>query len=245
MIGARTLMLLGALLAAAPGAGAQDWGSDTPREGACFYERANYGGNYFCLKPGEERGSLPYNVDKRIASIRVFGRVAVMVYRDGRFGGPSERFEGSVPNLREMNWDRAVSSMRVRPALSFGSSGSNRPQGQFQGDPDRIVRRAYEDILQRQPDAAGLRLYRSRIIDDGWTEQQVRDALRKSPEYRELNTMTRAKATEIVRQAYLSVLGREPDEGSRGYVDRILRDKWTQQDVERELRRSSEYRNPR
>jgi hypothetical protein len=55
--------------------------------------------------------------------------------------------------------------------------------------------------------------------------------------------MTRAKAEEIVREAYRSVLGREPDAGSRGYVDRVLRDKWTRQDVERELRKSPEYRN--
>jgi hypothetical protein len=55
--------------------------------------------------------------------------------------------------------------------------------------------------------------------------------------------MTRAKAEDIVRRAYLSVLKREPDSGSRGYVDRVLRDKWTQQDVERELRKSAEYRN--
>jgi len=55
--------------------------------------------------------------------------------------------------------------------------------------------------------------------------------------------MTRAKAEEIVRRAYLSVLGREPDAGSSGWVDRVLRDKWTEQDVVRELRRSDEYRN--
>ena len=109
-------------------------------------------------------------------------------------------------------------------------------------DADRIVRRAYQDILDREPDEAGLRQYRSRIIDDGWSEAQVRDALRKSPEYRQKSTMTRQKAQEIVRRAYLSVLKREPDAGSRGYVDRVLRDKWTQSDVERELRKSPEYR---
>jgi hypothetical protein len=103
-----------------------------------------------------------------------------------------------------------------------------------------IVRRAYQDILERDPEPAGLRLYRSRIIDDGWTEQQVRDALRKSPEYRE---QTRAKAEEIVRRAYLAVLKREPDAGSVGYVNRVLRDDWTQAEVERELRRSPEFRN--
>ena len=110
------------------------------------------------------------------------------------------------------------------------------------GDADRIVRRAYQDILDREPDEAGLRQYRSRIIDDGWSEAQVRDALRKSPEYRRKSVMTRQKAQDIVRQAYLSVLKREPDARSRGYVDRVLRDKWTQSDVERELRKSPEYR---
>jgi len=109
-------------------------------------------------------------------------------------------------------------------------------------DADRIVRRAYQDILDREPDEAGLRQYRSRIIDDGWSEAQVREALRKSPEYRQKSTMTRQKAQEIVRRAYLAVLKREPDAGSRGYVDRVLREKWTQSDVERELRKSPEYR---
>ena len=89
-----------------------------------------------------------------------------------------------------------------------------------------------------------MRMYRSRIIDDGWSEAQVRDALRSSPEYREKSTMTFAKAQEIVRRAYLSVLKREPDaQGSQGYVNKVLRDRWSQQDVERELRKSPEYRN--
>ena len=119
-------------------------------------------------------------------------------------------------------------------------SGGHRRHG-YQ-DADRIVRRAYQDILDREPDEAGLRQYRSRIIDDGWSEAQVRDALRKSPEYRQKSRMTRQTAQDIVRRAYLSVLRREPDAGSRGYVDHVLRDKWTQSDVERELRKSPEYR---
>jgi hypothetical protein len=59
---------------------------------------------------------------------------------------------------------------------------------------------------------------------------------------RDRNEMTLARAQDIVRRAYLSVLRREPDPGSRGYVDRVLRDHWTQGDVERELRKSAEYR---
>jgi len=118
-----------------------------------------------------------------------------------------------------------------------GNGGGNRQ------DVDRIVERAYQDILERAPDPQGLRIYRSHMLDDGWTERQVRDSLRESPEYREKTTMTYPKAQEIVRRAYLAVLNREPDGASRGFVDKVFRDKWTQEDVERELRRSDEYRN--
>jgi len=112
-----------------------------------------------------------------------------------------------------------------------------------QEDPDLIVRRAYQDVLGRDPDAAGMRLYRSRIIEEGWNEARIRDALRNSPEYREKSAMTMVKAQDIVRRAYLSVLKREPDAGSRGYVNDVFRNKWSQEDVERELRNSAEYRN--
>ena len=87
-----------------------------------------------------------------------------------------------------------------------GRRGAGRGRGRGQGNVEQVIRRAYQDILQRDPDQSGMRTYRSRMIDDGWTEQDVRQALRESPEYRELNTMTMAKAQDIVRQAYLSVL---------------------------------------
>jgi hypothetical protein len=83
------------------------------------------------------------------------------------------------------------------------------------------------------------------MIDDGWSEAEVRESLRKSPEYRQKSVMTPAKAQDIVRRAYQNVLKREPDPGSQGYVDRVLRDHWSQEDVERELRKSDEYRNNR
>jgi hypothetical protein len=50
------------------------------------------------------------------------------------------------------------------------------------------------------------------------------------------------RAEETVRRAYLEVLRREPDAASRSYVDRVMRDNWSQNDVERELRKSAEYR---
>jgi TorA maturation chaperone TorD len=108
---------------------------------------------------------------------------------------------------------------------------------------DKIVRRAYQDILGREPDTNGLYSYRNKVLNQGWDEHDVREALRKSPEYRQKNAMTREQAEEVVRRAYESVLGREPDPASRGYVDRVLRDHWTERDIARELRNSEEYRN--
>ena len=58
--------------------------------------------------------------------------------------------------------------------------------------------------------------------------------------------MTREKAEEIVQRAYRSVLGREADAGGmQGYVQRVLRDHWSEADVARALRNSDEYRNKR
>lgn len=108
---------------------------------------------------------------------------------------------------------------------------------------EKIVRRAYEDVFDREPDARGLASYSEKILEDGWDERDVRQALRRSPEYRKKSRMTREEAEEVVRRAYEEVLGREPDAGSEGFVDRVLRDHWRQADVERELRKSDEYRN--
>ena len=234
-------LLAGATMLLAATLNAQFWGAgQLPRDGVCFYQDSNYRGPYFCVDAGSNLDTLPRDVRDRISSIRIYGRAEVTVFQDSNFRGPSSRFDNDVQSLARVGWNDMISSVRVRYSGFGGGGGGSRPPAY--ANPDQIVRRAYQDILERDPDPAGLRAYRSRIIDDGWTEQQVREALRNSPEYREKTTMTRPKAEEIVRRAYLSVLKREPDGGSRGYVDRVLRDKWTQQDVERELRRSPEYR---
>jgi TorA maturation chaperone TorD len=108
---------------------------------------------------------------------------------------------------------------------------------------ERIVRRAYQDLLGREPDAGGLATYTARVMRDGWDEQDVRAALRKSPEFRDRNAMTREKAEQIVRAAYRAVLKRDADDsGLRTYVQKVMRDRWSQAQVEQELRMSDEYR---
>ena len=227
-----------AVLAAAPAATAQGSGQ-FPREGACFFEDTNYRGRYFCVEAGDELGTMPSGANDRVSSVRVLGRPDVRIYRDPRFRGESRRLDFNVPDLEDENFDDAISSLRVE-GRSFGARSRGERNGSI--NPELIVTRAYQDVLERDPDPSGMRTYRSRIIDDGWSEQQVRDDLRRSPEYREKNTMTLAKAEEIVRQAYRTVLNREPDPGSRGFVDEVLRRRMTREQLERTLRASAEYR---
>jgi len=237
------LFAAGAMLASGSAASAQGGRYDTPREGACFYEDANYRGQYFCAQAGDDLSRLPSGANDRVSSIRLFGGAEVTIFDNVQFRGGSLRITSDVRNLTDEGFNDRVSSIQVENRYARNGNWGSRSSSNDSRNVDRVIRRAYEDVLQREPDAQGMRLYRSRMIDDGWSEQQVREALRTSPENRQQRVVNRdARAQEIVRRAYLSVLNREPDAGSRGYVDRVLRDNWTQQDVERELRKSPEYR---
>ncbi len=163
------------LLAASAPVDAQRWGRGrTPRAGACFYQNANFGGDYFCVEDGQEYDVMPDGLNDRISSIRIFGDASVVVYRDPGFRGRKTRFNDDADNLQLDGWNDAISSLQVR--LDF-------------------------------------------------------------------TRVTRDEAERIVRRAYQNVLRRDPDDGARGWVDRVMRDRWTQDDVERELRKSPEYRN--
>jgi hypothetical protein len=60
--------------------------------------------------------------------------------------------------------------------------------------------------------------------------------------YESNGAMTQAQAQAIVRSAYQNVLGRDPDPASAGWVNRVFNDHWSQQQLENELRNSTEYR---
>ena len=48
-----------------------------------------------------------------------------------------------------------------------------------------------------------------------------------------------------LRRAYRSTLGREPDSGAGSWVDAVMKNNWSQGQLEAELRKSAEYRNKR
>jgi hypothetical protein len=145
-------------------------------------------------------------------------------------------------NIIDKGWSEQDVREALRNSPEYASGGARTASA------DRIIRRAYQDILGREPDPSGLETYRRNIIERGWDEQDVRAALRHSQERREVargqRNLSDAEAADIVRRAYLSVLSREPDEnGMRDYKARILNDRWTEQQVVNALRNSDEYRS--
>lgn len=228
------------------------WGHERePQSGICFYKDPDFRGEYFCARDGESERDMPRGMNDKISSIRIFGDSSITVFQDSRFEGRSTRFDYDVPDLHREGWNDLISSFRVSGGYGhhhgkwWDSSSDNGGRSNYRGNPDDIVRRAYQDVLNREPDDRGLRIYRSHIIDDGWSEAQVRQSLKDSREFREMNTMTFPRAQQIVRSAYINVLRREPDSGAQGYLQKVMREGWTQQDVEKELRKSREYRDRR
>ncbi|MGA0369715.1 MAG: DUF4214 domain-containing protein, partial [Kiritimatiellia bacterium] len=84
-----------------------------------------------------------------------------------------------------------------------------------------IVTEAYEDVLGRKPDAEGMREFRSKVIENDWTAEDVRNALRKSDEY----------ADKIIQQAFQDILGRKADKGALETYRARIRKGWTEKDL--------------
>lgn len=246
----RLLLLLG-LLSATLGGQTQprdrdrDRGRDRDHERGprvIVYEDADYRGDRLVLYPGDSLENLSGltfenggRLNDRISSIRVEGGAEIYVHADARFRGAVMRLTENardltgrlLPGSMSASWNDRISSLRVEA----------RRRDEPKADPDTVTKRAYLDLLGREPDPAGLRDYRSLIIDQGWTETMVRDNIRRSDEFR------REGADRIVRRAYLDVLGREADpDGLKLYRAKVLEKNWTEGDVRDALRKSDEYR---
>jgi hypothetical protein len=97
------------------------WGRGAvPRAGACFYEDANFRGQYFCVGPGETLPTLPNGMGDQISSIRTFGNARVVVFRDSGFRGRSAQFNGNINNLKNRGWNDTISSIRIEGRGFFG-----------------------------------------------------------------------------------------------------------------------------
>lgn len=247
---ARPLLLLGLLSATLLGQAQprdRDWdrGRDRARDRGprvIVYEDAEYRGDRLVLYPGDSLENLSGltfenggRLNDRISSIRVEGGAEVYVHADARFRGAVMRLTENtrdltgrlLPGSGSTSWNDRISSLRVEV----------RRRDEPRADPDIIIKCAYLDLLGREPDQAGVRDYRSLIIDQGWTETMVRDNIRRGDEFRHEG------ADRIIRRAYRDVLGREADpEGLKFYRGRVLDKNWTEGDVRDALRKSDEFR---
>jgi hypothetical protein len=256
------LFVVAVLLAIPSAASAQRWGRGPfPGSGACFFQDVDFRGEYFCVPAGENIGRVPDDMNDGISSIRIFGRAEVVVFRDVRFGGGATRFGRSIRDLRDEHWNDRISSVRIEiPGRDGDFRGrpddrgraddrrddrdDRRGGGRSEGETAKareIVRRAYLSVFQREPDPAA-EGWVDNVLRNHWSEADLERELRNSPEYRDKVTLTRPKAQEMVRRAYLNVFKREPDPGAAGWVDNVLRNNWTQDDLERELRNTPEFR---
>jgi peptidase inhibitor family I36 len=105
------------------------WGRErVPNQGACFYEDANFRGDYFCVRQGDRLPSLPSGMADKISSVRVLGSAEVTVFRDSGMRGRSARFIDDVRNLKGEGWNDQISSIDVtsgRDYTGFGGWGGN------------------------------------------------------------------------------------------------------------------------
>ena len=184
---------------------------------------ANVSDLYAIARPGQPGASW----DRAIAAVQIVGPRPVVVEAPP----PPVRYEtppppptavyvvpvpaGPPPVVRE-----------VRPMLS--------PR-----EADAIVQHAYRDVLNRPADPPGLRVYRERLMRDGWSERQIVEQLQRSPEARAIN------ADEAITRMYREVLGRDPDPSGLGHYRALWRDGWTQGQIREDLRRSDERHDTR
>ncbi len=180
----------------------------------------------------------PFN--ERIASLKVEGAARISLFEHSRFRGAVLILTRSVADLGEVSlgqrdaatWDRVLSSLRVEPQ----ASGSAAYFVWEPRDAERALRAAYRDILGRDPDDKGARYFRGRMLDAGWSEEQVRDAIRDSDEFRNRDVGA------IIRRAYKETLGREVDPSGLATYTRALQRGMSEGQLRAELAHSREGR---
>lgn len=83
---------------------------------------------------------------------------------------------------------------------------------------DDAIRRAFQDVLKREPTESELRRYRGRMEEDGWSEEDVRNNLQTRSDYRRFSGGHDSEVDLVVRRAYEDILNRQPDpQGLREY----------------------------
>ncbi len=202
-----------------------------------------------------------------ISSVQVEGDARASVYAGPGLQGERLEIGRSIADLYGENrrgggtWDRAIASVTVggtranpAPALPPPVIYDEPPPTVVvvPGPPppplrvvrpidmravDAAIHRAFREVLNRPADPDGLRTYRHRLVNEGWSEAQMIAQLQRSSEARAVD------ATQAITRAYREVLGRDPDPQGLAHYRAKWREGWTQGQIRDDLRRSHESRN--
>jgi Peptidase inhibitor family I36 len=215
------------MLVLSPNASAQYWGRGaSPASGACFYEDINFGGRYFCTRVGDSNPRVPSNINDEISSIRLFGDAEIAVFRDDNMRGEMRVFNRSVRDMRNSGFNDRLTSYVVQPRGYAGGYGGYNG-GAYGGRADS----GYYGSGYGRPNGAGY----GQAYPDG--------SYRGGATYGNSTRWTYPQAEAMVRQGYRRVLGREPDPGgARSWVNEVVRNNWSQRQLEAALRDSPEAR---
>jgi len=234
-LAASMLTGLSMLVLVAPSASAQYWGRGAqPNSGACFYEDINYGGRYFCTRVGDNNPRVPSNINDEISSIRLFGDAEVVAFRDGNMRGESRVFSSGVRDMRRAGFNDRLTSYVVQPRGYGGGNWGGAYNGSYNNG-------AYNNGGYNNNG----RYDNGGYNNNGGYYDRGRNGY--DPNYgstygRSNSRWTVPQAESIVRQAYRRVFNRDPDPGARGWVEQVMRNNWSQRDLEDALRNSPEGR---
>ncbi len=239
----RSTLAFLAVLGASPLALAQP--PSPPAGRAIFFTEPSYKGESFAVEAGAATANLETLRDKRgrpfadrVASVRFEGPVRVAIFEHAQFRGSFTWLNRNTPDLSALSlgerskttWNQTISSLQV----DVVRSGTDVFTAWERRDAERAVRAAYRDYLGREPDASGLKFYTGRLLDAGWSEEQLRDIFRRSPEFKERDLGV------IILRVYKEELGREPDPSGVVAYTRALGRGMTEPEFRAELRRSRE-----
>ena len=232
-----------AVTAVASTASAQDFGRGRfPGSGACFYEDINYGGRYFCTRVGEANPRVPSNINDEISSIRLFGDAEVIIFRDPDMRGQAQRFTTGVNDLRRSGFNDRLTSYAVQPRGYNGNGGGyggDRYGGGYNsGGYNSGYGGGYNGGYGGGYDNRG-------GYGGGYDDRYGSSSGPYRGDYQNNGNRSRytpQQAANMVRQAYQRVFGREADPAARPWVDEVMKNNWSQRQLEAALRATPEGR---
>lgn len=227
-------ILAGFTVLVASSASAQSWGrGGYPEAGACFYEHINFGGRYFCTPVGTGSERVPSRLNDEISSIRLFGNAEVVVFRDGSMRGEARRFASGVRDLRNSGFNDRLTSFVVQPR-GYGNWGGGYGNDRYGYGNGAYANRGY-----------GGGMYDNGRYDTGRYGYDPYDNGRSG--WGRDNSgygsrWTYQQATGMVERAYRRVFRREPDRDAQPWVNEVIKNNWSQQELEQALRNTPEGR---